>query len=186
MIILASNSPRRKALLESKGIEFKVKPSNIDETAEYFLPESLPLILAEKKAKNIATKFPYSTVLAADTVVIYNDKIFNKPFNISNALDMLMTLSGKTHKVITGITILNVKNNISIKFSEISYVKFKQFNKQTAINYTKNVNVLDKAGAYAVQEYGSIIINKITGSKSNVIGLPIERTIQALKLVISD
>ena len=182
MIILASNSPRRKDLLKSKGIEFKVKPSNIDESAEYFLPESLPLLLAEKKAKNIATEFPDSIVLAADTVVIYNNQIFNKPLNISNAIDMLMTLSGKTHKVITGVTILHLSNKVSIKFSETSFVEFKQFDKKTAINYTNKVNVLDKAGAYAVQEHRNIIINKITGSKSNVIGLPIKRTIQALKL----
>lgn len=183
MIILASNSPRRKELLKSKGVEFKIIPSNIDETAEYFLPESLPLILSEKKAANIAEKFPDFTVLAADTVVIYNDEIFNKPSNISHALDMLMTLSGKTHKVVTGVTILNLKKNISIKFSETSLVEFKQFDRQTAVSYTDNVNVLDKAGAYAVQEHRNIIINKITGSKSNVIGLPIERTIQALNSI---
>jgi septum formation protein len=183
MLILASNSPRRKELLTSVGIDFKVVASNIEEKAEYFLPESLPLILAEKKARNIAERYPDLPVLAADTVVIFKDKIFNKPLNLNDAINMLMTLSGNIHKVVTGVNILKLNENISIKFSETSSVQFNTFTRDIAENYTKLVHVLDKAGAYAVQEHGKIIIKEIIGSESNVIGLPLQRTIQALNSI---
>ena len=183
MIILASNSPRRKEILTSLGIEFRIISPEVDEcSAGSCFPEHLPIINAKLKSETVSLLYPDELVLGADTVVELDGKTVEKPEDEEDALKMLMTLSGKTHQVVTAVCITRIADNTSINFSEKSIVTFNNFSAKTAKDYMQKVHVLDKAGAYAVQEYGEIIIKSITGSESNVIGLPIEKLVESLQL----
>jgi len=176
MLILASASPRRKQILESMKLSFEIIPSNADESvSSTYLTESIPLVFACKKASAIATSYHNDTIIAADTIVIHNGEIFNKPKDENDAVKTLLTLSGKTHNVITGVCILRLADNLIIRFSETSSVTFKKFNKSTALKYMNLVNVMDKAGAYGIQEYKNMIISSFSGSKTNIMGFPLER-----------
>jgi len=183
-VILASNSPRRKDILTSLSIPFKVVPSDEEEcSADSCFPEHLPIINAQLKCRSVASQFPDHLVLGADTVVELDGSIIEKPKDKEYALNMLMMLSGRKHQVITAVCLVKISENISTVFSEKSIVEFNDFDKKTAEAYMNKVNVLDKAGAYAVQEYGEVIIKKITGSVSNVIGLPIEKLLECPLIV---
>jgi septum formation protein len=181
MLILASESPRRKQILESLDLTFKVIPSNADESFNNFFPvEYIPLILAKKKAEKVASIYSDDTIIGADTVVILDGKIFNKPKSKQDAEKILRALSGNTHKVITGVCIKNISENLTVRFSETSFVTFKKLNNDIIKKYMDSVNVMDKAGAYAVQEYGSIVIESFSGSMSNIMGFPIEKFQESL------
>ena len=179
VMILASNSPRRKDILTSLGIEFEVISSGEEEySSDRCFFEHLPIINAKLKSQSVAARFPCRLVLGADTVVELDGEILEKPKDESEALNMLMMLSGKRHQVVTGVCLTNISENILTVFSEKSIVEFNLFNRKTAEEYMDRVYVLDKAGAYAVQEHGDIIIKEIFGSESNVIGLPIEKLLE--------
>ena len=181
MLILASESPRRKQILESLNLTFKVIPSRADECYNKFFPsENIPIILAYKKAAAVAALYPDDTVVAADTVVIFNDKIFNKPVSPDDAVEILLTLSGNTHKVVTGVCIMILSEKMVVRFSETSFVTFKNLDKSSIKKYMNCVNVMDKAGAYAVQEHKNMVIESFSGSMSNIMGFPKEKFKESL------
>ncbi len=182
-IILASQSPRRAQLLRESGFyQITIKPTDIDES----VPKEIPIkaaaeYLARKKAK-FAEQFiaQNEIVLAADTIVMRGKKMYNKPENREDAFRMLRELSGKVHEVITGVCLIGQGKEIS--FSEITQVTFAQMSDAEINFYVSNYKPFDKAGAYGVQEWiGHCKINKIIGSYSNVMGLPMHRVYACLQ-----
>ena len=171
-IILASKSPRRAEIMQKHGADFSVYVPQVTEiTTCDNLPE-LPEINATLKASAAADIFPGTTVIAADTVIFFENSIIGKPADIQDAHKILKKLSGRKHQVITGCAVINRSKNISGHFSCISDVYFKKLTDNDIQKYTSLVHVLDKAGAYAIQEHGEIIIEKYSGSLENIIGLP--------------
>ncbi len=179
---LASKSPRRRQILENLGLSFSLKSQEMDENypADLNLAE-VPLYLAEKKASGFLGKInDDELIITADTVVVVENKILNKPENEVSAQQMLATLSGKTHQVITGVCLLTTSKKIS--FSDTTEVYFRTLEKKEIDFYIQHYQPFDKAGAYAIQEWiGMIGIEKIVGSYFNVVGLPVEKLYQALK-----
>jgi len=179
-LILASNSPRRKEILSQAGFDFTILPSDIDESFPAdMLVQDVPKMLAEKKAKALSESCPSQLILAADTVVIIDDKILNKPLDKSEARQMLLDLSGRTHQVVTGFALtgpLGMKNG----FDE-ALVTFKKFSDWEIDFYVRGGSGLDKAGAYGVQDFiGMVGIEDIKGSYFTVMGLPIFKVYQYL------
>jgi len=172
-IILASASPRRRELLTRAKIVFDVVPSQADEDNSIDSdPRDLVLRNALTKAEDVSRRFPNTPVLGADTVVAYGGRVFGKPRDLADAKEMLKILSGNTHSVFTGVAVLVAGKNISEVDAEESRVKFKKLNDSEIDAYLKAVHVLDKAGAYAAQECGEMIIENIEGAFDNVMGLP--------------
>ena len=180
--ILASGSPRRKQLLKKIIPDFKVISSDAEELKSH---SGGPLTLvqenAKKKAIPVAANNPSCWVLGADTLVFYQKEILAKPKDLDEAVEMLSFLSGKTHEVATGVSLQCNEINIVKTFSEISSVTFKPISKQEIRLYFKEVNPLDKAGAYAIQTNADMIIDRFVGSYSNVVGLPLESLGKVLK-----
>ncbi len=172
-LILASGSPRRKMLLEQAGYQFTVVDANIDETIPTNIPlDNVPVHLAEQKAAAVADKYPGATIIAADTVVILDHSILGKPSDAADAIEMLRKLSGKVHLVVTGVCIR--KNNLHHLISSTTEVHFKKLDEETIAYYVDHFKPLDKAGAYAIQEWiGLVGIEKINGDYYNVMGLPV-------------
>lgn len=171
-IILASGSPRRAELLKKVLNEFRIIPSRFDES---LINESDQVIYAEKssyeKAKEVADKNRDSIVIGADTIVVLDGKIFGKPNDLGHAKEMLKNLSGRTHQVITGLTLF--RQGRSITRHAVTDVTFKPFNEKDIDDYLNSKHVLDKAGSYAIQEIGDKFVKKIKGDRDNVVGLPI-------------
>lgn len=187
-IILASASPRRSQLLQTAEIEFETLIAPIDETypdhlspAEIALHISLNKALeAQKKLAMQLTNLDPQTILAADTIVVLEDRIIGKPADREDAIKTLSDLSGKTHKVITGVTILSAKKTIS--FAEETEVAFYELSAEQIAYYVDQFKPYDKAGAYAIQEWiGVVGIRFIKGDFYNVMGLPVSRVIQELE-----
>ena len=180
--ILASGSPRRKQLLKKIIPDFKVISSDVEELKSH---SGGPLTLvqenAKKKAIPVAANNPSCWVLGADTLVFYQKEILGKPKDLDEAVEMLSFLSGKTHEVATGVSLQCNEINIVKTFSETSSVTFKPISKQEIRLYFKEVNPLDKAGAYAIQTNADMIIDRFVGSYSNVVGLPLESLGKVLK-----
>jgi septum formation protein len=187
-IILASQSPRRKALLELAGIPFEVVVKSTDETFSKDLKAvDVPVYLAREKATAV-NKFLDSayhkqhkdkTILAADTIVVLGDKIINKPEDRQHAIEMLCELAGKTHKVITGVVLQT--DYTEVAFSDVTEVEFHPLTQEQIQFYVDDHAPYDKAGAYAIQEWiGAIGIKCIHGDFYNVMGLPISRVVQEL------
>jgi len=179
-IILASQSPRRKMLLEWAEIPFVIKVKETDET---YPPdtriEDVPVIIARNKALAI-DRSGNETVLAADTIVVLENEIIGKPSNASDAKRILKKLSGKTHRVITGVVIMNGEKEIS--FSDITEVSFHPLTEEQISYYIEKYKPFDKAGAYAIQEWiGVTGIEKINGDFYNVMGLPVSRVVKTLQ-----
>jgi nucleoside triphosphate pyrophosphatase len=177
--ILASDSPRRRELLADAGYEFDVVSPAITEleTAELSLLE-LTIANATRKGVAVATTHPDRVVLAADTLVAIEGEIIGKPGDVNHARKILRRLSGRTHQVCTGVFVVGPRQRITL--TETSHVVFRKLNESAITEYFKVVNPVDKAGAYAAQGPGRSIIATIKGSVSNVIGLPMERTIEVL------
>ena len=175
-IILASKSPRRIKILKMIGLDFHIKPSNVDEKTEINLKgKSYAKYWSKKKAETISTLFPDKIVIGADTVVICNDKILGKPADKVDSKNMLKTLSGNSHKGITGVT-MNCKNKkLSKTFSESTRVVIKNIPDDQIDFYINNFKTVDKAGSYGIQDWFSIWIRKIDGCYYNVMGLPISK-----------
>ncbi len=180
--ILASGSPRRKQLLKKIIPDFKVISSDAQELKSH---SGGPLTLvqenAKKKAISVAAKNPSCWVLGADTLVFYQKQILGKPKDLDEAVEMLSFLSGKTHEVATGVSLQCNEINIVKTFSETSSVTFKPISKNEIRLYFKEVNPLDKAGAYAIQTNADMIIDRFMGSYFNVVGLPLESLGEILK-----
>lgn len=184
-IILASGSPRRQEILSQAGFKFEII---VRPTSEYFseseLLEKVPELVAKEKAEQFAEFGNDTIVISADTVVIANQTILNKPQNRDDALEMLNLLQNNTHSVVTGVCI---KHGDSYEvFSDITKVSFSPISKIEIEYYVDVYKPYDKAGAYGVQEFiGMIGINKIEGSFYTVMGLPIHKVYQKLKPFIS-
>ena len=180
-IILASASPRRAALLREAGPEFasmQIMPSDADEGAD-------PLENARLKAESIAAKNPRAIVIGADTVIRFGGETIGKPADLDDARAILAKLSGRTHDVVTGVCVRCLENDILVRFEEATHVTFRMLTPEAIEKYIKAVNVLDKAGAYAIQEHGDDIIQGIDGSLTNVIGLPVERLTETIRYLLT-
>ena len=175
MLILASGSPRRRELLGQLGIPFSIEPADAGEVASLPDPRQVPLYNAELKAAAVAAKHPNDPVLGADTVILFDGRVIGKPRDEADALAILMELSGRTHEVVTGLALLRREPELRRVWSETTRVTFLPFDVETARRYLALVPVLDKAGAYAVQEHGELLVASIDGDLDNVIGLPLGR-----------
>jgi septum formation protein len=173
-IILASQSPRRRYLLEQAGLQFTVVPSRFDERAvSMSAPESYVRKLAENKAEDVAKYYPEHWVIGADTIVLINNQILGKPATRVEAENMLQKLSGKIHQVFTGYCIrCKVREQIHSD-AVCTDVQFKQLSNQEIQWYVDTEEPYDKAGGYAIQGLGSFLVKKINGSYTNVVGLPV-------------
>lgn len=171
-VILASQSPRRKELLKLILDDFKVIPSNAEETIPNGLKASkTPEYLSKIKALDIAKQYPNDTVIGADTCVILDNKILGKPKDRQDASNMLLALSGKKHKVITGCTV--IKNGTVKTFSSVSQVKFTKLTKTEIEAYLDTNEPYDKAGSYGIQGKAGAFVEWIKGDYFNIVGLPI-------------
>jgi septum formation protein len=181
-IILASASPRRKELLEKIGLKFKVEPSNYEEAISSKLkPHEFAKWLSFKKAKAVASHHQNALVIAADTVAVLKGKILGKPHTETEAKKMLATISGKSHSVITGFTIIDTENNKALSRSVETKVHMKKLTPDEIDVYVKSKEPLDKAGGYAIQGLGSVIVEKIEGDYFNVMGLPLSVLADSLR-----
>lgn len=174
--ILASASPRRVALLGQLGIQFAVIPARVTELAPpYLTPQELAQFNAWRKARAVAEAHPSAVVLGADTVVCLDQSIFGKPASLTEAHRMLSRLQGRTHQVITGVCLMHLAQRRRKTFSVTTRVTFRPLRSDQIRDYLRRINPLDKAGAYAIQENGELIVERIAGSFTNVVGLPLER-----------
>jgi septum formation protein len=173
-IILASESPRRYELLKMIGLEFEVKPSNIQEKNHDDLkPQDYALVNAKAKAKVASDKYPNSFIISADTIVVLGNQILEKPKNENHAFEILMQLNGKTHEVITAFGLVHKNINLSQFDYEKTKVKFRKLSPDKIKSYIKTGESLDKAGGYGAQGIGSLLIEKVEGCFYNVVGFPI-------------
>ncbi len=180
-IILASASPRRQELLREAEIAFEVHPAEIDEDLRPGeLPEAAVMRLAELKAAEVSARFPGRLVLAADTMVVLRGRAFGKPFDLADAKRMLATFSACTHEVLTGVSLLRDASP-PVTWCSTTAVTFRRLDMEAIEAYFRLVCPLDKAGSYAIQEHGDLLIEKIDGWRSNVIGLPIEEVKRKLE-----
>jgi septum formation protein len=175
-LILASASPRRSELLRELGVQFRVVPSDAPEIHnDELTAREVSQINAYRKARAVAKKFPDAVVLGADTLVYLDTNLFGKPASLEAAYQMLEQLQGRTHEVVTAICLINLRNHRQSIFTETTEVTFRPLDGVKIRRYLNKVNPLDKAGAYAIQEEGDWIVEKISGSYTNVVGLPVER-----------
>jgi septum formation protein len=175
-LVLASASPRREELLREARFEFRVVPAEVREVHhEQLTAGELCQINAYRKARAVAKKVPDSLVLAADTLVYLNTVLLGKPSSLEEAYQMLERLQGRTHQVVTGICLLHLRGHRQAVFAESTAVSFKPLDGAGIHEYLSRVNPLDKAGAYAIQERGDLLVEKVAGSYTNVVGLPMER-----------
>ena len=182
-MILASNSQRRQEILKDAGFNFKVITSNIEEISDKKIITEKILDIAEKKLESIAKNNVNEFILAADTVVELNGKIFGKPKNREEAFRVLKALSGKIHKVITAYVFKNISKNILIKDVVISEVKFLELDDDTIDWYLDTGEPFDKAGAYGIQGYGRILVEKINGDYYSIMGFPISNFLENLRKI---
>jgi septum formation protein len=181
--ILASTSPRRAELLRQLPVEFRVVPSDATELAhEHLSPLELCQLNAHHKARAVAKKIPDALVLGADTLVFLDNEILGKPVNLNEARRMLKKLQGRTHQVVTGISLIHLRAHRETIFAVSTDVLFRDCTDETITDYLAKVETLDKAGAYAIQQHGEWLVSEISGSFSNVVGLPLERLELELKL----
>lgn len=181
-IILASASTRRRGLLEGIGLKFRVEPSNYAEARKSHLrPDELARSISFEKAKIVASHHQNALVIAADTFIVFEGKILGKPDTETEARRMLETISGKSHSVITGFTIIDTENNKALSRSVETKVYMKKMTLGEIDVYVKSKEPLDKAGGYAIQGLGSVIVEKIEGDYFNVIGLPLNALAESLK-----
>jgi septum formation protein len=175
-IILASASPRRAELLRQLGIDFQVLASEVPEIHnEQLTANEIAQVNAYRKARAIAKRYPDALVVAADTLVYLDNMLFGKPATLEEAYQMLEKLQGRTHQVVTAICLLHLRNHRQNVFSESTSVTFQRLDGVKIRRYLAKVNPLDKAGGYGIQEESDLIVEKISGSYTNVVGLPLER-----------
>ena len=169
-LILASGSPRRKEILDQMGLIYSVDVSDADESCSAG-PAEMVQELSSRKAAAVAARHPAAIILAADTLV-FSDRVLGKPANADCAREMLVSLSGNWHDVYTGITLLNTKTGKVICRADCTRVHFTPMSSEEIDVYVATGECLDKAGSYAIQGMGGMFIDRIEGSYSNVVGLP--------------
>ncbi len=179
-LILASTSPRRRNMLAKSGFEFEIHEPEINENRlqrrlKGYKPYKIATLLAYEKAKSILPKFKRGLVIGADTIVVLGKEIIGKPKSLSHANHILRKLSGSTHSVITAIAIIDAETGKTIVSYDTSFVTFRKLTSKQINDYINANHILDKAGAYAIQEGADPFIKKIKGSYYNVVGFPIEK-----------
>ena len=185
-IILASKSPRRIKILKMIGLDFDIAPSKLDEKIKINLAgKSFTEYWSKEKAKLISNQYPERLVIGADTIVIFNGQIIGKPKDKNDSKNMLMMLSGNSHEVVTGMTLISKNEQISKTFSVSTKVFVRKIPDRQIDYYVDNYKTTDKAGSYGIQEWFSIWIKKIDGCYYNVMGLPISRFYKELSETIS-
>lgn len=181
-LVLASASPRRRELLQAAGLEFVAAAAQGPELHDPSLGlAELVTANARAKALEVAPRHPRSVVLGADTLVWLGGRALGKPAGLEEARCMLRSLSGRVHEVATGVHLLQLEPRRHAGFHEITRVRFRVLGENIIEEYLSSVDVLDKAGAYALQERGELLVEAVEGSRSNVVGLPVERTLAALQ-----
>jgi septum formation protein len=180
-LILASASPRRRALLASLGLPFEIIPA---EVTEHEAPDADPREMvrhnAALKAAWVAARHPDATVIGADTTVFLDHTVLNKPRDEAEARAMLRLLSGRAHTVFTGLAVCRQRDGLHLEGGAASEVSFKVLDDAVIGEYLRRVHTLDKAGGYAIQEHGDLIVAGYTGSLTNIVGLPVEEMKQLL------
>jgi septum formation protein len=180
-LLLASSSPRRRELLAAAGFQFESVFPKVDERFPAGLTlREITALNAVRKALAVARHHPEAIVLAADTLVALDDEVIGKPADRADAFRMLRCLSGKRHQVSSSVFITHLGGARSLAFDDLSHVRFHRLSAAAIDRYLEKVNPLDKAGAYAAQGEGREIISAIEGSYTNVVGLPMEKTVAAL------
>lgn len=180
-IVLASESTRRVDILRTLGISFSIIPPDIDETKlKEEMPQEFVHRIAYEKASKVGKHFPDKWVIAADTIVVLKGKVLGKPNNERDAFNMLKTLRGKWHKVITGYCVLNLLKNVVYRDMVETKVFLRHMTDDEINRYIKTSEPMGKAGSYAVQGKGGYMVKEIKGSYTNVVGLPICEVAEAL------
>ena len=178
-IVLASQSPRRRALLDQIGVAHEALPVDVDETAHPGeAPAEYVLRLALAKARAGRTLRPHRLVLGADTAVVVDDAILGKPADRADALAMLARLSGREHRVLTAVALVGGREESRLS---VSHVRFRRIGDVEAQAYWATGEPADKAGGYAVQGIGAVFVEQLTGSYSGVMGLPLYETAELLR-----
>lgn len=180
MLILASQSPRRRDLLLREGVDFRIEMRPVEEVCDASLaPEELCALNAAAKAEAVAKEFPNDTVIGADTLVFIDGQPLGKPIDEADARRMLRILAGRTHCVCTAVAVF-MQGGERRDFSVKSMVTFRPMTEDDISRYLSEVYVLDKAGAYAMQEKSELIVEKVEGDTDNVIGLPVTQLLRVL------
>lgn len=192
-IILASQSPRRRHLLSQIGLEFAVQPSAFDEDSISLdtQPDEYVQRLALGKASDIASRLKEKhLVIGADTTVVLQNSIINKPIDKNDAIAMLKKLSGNTHTVFTGIALVSAPEGIRISSVQKTDVTFRNLQEDEIVSYVESGSPMDKAGAYGIQDdFGAVFVENISGCYYNIVGLPLEmlyRKLRALSTLLND
>ena len=179
-IVLASSSPRRKELLQLAGIEFTVRPSDVDEGVP-FTPEEpyeYAVRLSEQKALEVQGSAD-EIIIAADTIVVRDGRLYPKPVDDAQAVEFLLELSGELHEVITGVTIL--ANGKTIQFAGLSQVKFRKLDRELVQAYVDSGDASDKAGAYGIQSQAMLFVESMVGDYQNIVGLPVSELVNRMR-----
>ncbi|HAI52633.1 MAG TPA: hypothetical protein DCQ17_04685 [Firmicutes bacterium] len=178
-LILASQSPRRRALLQQFGLAFRVEVLPVQEV-QSGPPLETARINAVAKAQPVSARNPQALVLGADTIVVLDGRILGKPADAQEAADMLRALSGKEHEVTTVVALLRNGQEEKV-FSETTKVRFRQLSEAEVVGYVATGEPLDKAGAYGIQGLGGLLVQSIEGCYYNVVGLPVPRLVEELR-----
>lgn len=179
MLILASQSPRRRELLAMVGLDFRCEPSQADESIPEDMPaEDVPEFLAERKAEDIFASHPDDVVLGVDTLVVFNGQILGKPRSREEAFDILSRLSGQVHHVYTGVAIISRERKFT--FTTVTKVEFYELTEADILRYIDTGDPMDKAGAYGIQGRGSLFVKRIHGDYYSVMGLPLAEVVRHL------
>ena len=183
-LILASASPRRRTLLRQTSLRFRVIPSRTEETRRREEPpQTYVARIAAEKARAVAERQPGFWVLAADTIVVWEGRVFGKPTNLDNARQMLTALSGHLHQVMTAFVLLDPAGKTTAAERVTSQVTFKELSESEVTAYLATGEPFDKAGAYAIQGKGRDLVAQVSGSRTNIIGLPMDEVTAALRAV---
>ena len=175
-VILASASPRRKAILSQVDLNFTIEPSKINENSSIeLLPKAFCQYWAREKANDVAKSHSDKLIIGADTIVIIDDEILGKPKNYKESFAMLKSLSGKTHQVLTGVSLIHLDLGIDFTFNDSTDVSFCYITDEEIDKYIDKYKPYDKAGSYGIQDGFSVYVEKINGCFYNVMGFPISR-----------
>ena len=184
-LILASASPRRRALLAAHGYDFTAAPAGVEEiTPAHFTPREVVLWNARLKAHAIARQHPGEIVLGVDTLVAFRGRIFGKPRDLDEAFAMVSELNGRTHEVFSGVCLVRAADGKEHTFTEVTRVHFRKLPALQIRAYLARIAPLDKAGAYAAQDDRGDLIARVDGSFTNVIGLPMEALADAMRVFV--
>ncbi|WP_027129346.1 nucleoside triphosphate pyrophosphatase [Fusobacterium perfoetens] len=182
-MILASNSPRRKEILENFGFNLKIITKNIEEISDKKNITDKIMDIANKKVLAVAKDYPNEYVVGSDTVVVIDNEILGKPKNENEIYTMLKKLSNREHEVITSFSLVNISKNLSISDFEISKVQFKNISDEEIKWYIDTKEPFDKAGAYGIQGKGSYFVEKIQGDFFSIMGFPIGKFVRTLNKI---